>query len=142
MAASSLTAVEVGIAKSRRESSVGNYTDALHTLTAIKEKSNSVNAVHGEIIRIHIILGDHETIALSPMVAPAVTKQRIDPYDELLFIQIELSRVSTSGELTHSLQSATSLFQKYRNVLDSEGSHEGVVSCHENAFEIGSYLLT
>ena len=128
MAALSLTTVEVAIAESRRESSVGNFPDALRVLTAIDETSSSVQALRGEIFRLRIVLGDHKAITLPSTITPPIAQQGNELYNELLFIQIELSRVSTSGELAQSLQSATSLFQKYKNLLESKNLDSGVVS--------------
>ncbi|KAF4627856.1 hypothetical protein G7Y89_g10298 [Cudoniella acicularis] len=122
MAASSSMAAGAAIAESRRESSVENFPDALRILTVIHETSSSVRA---EIFRIRIILGDHKPIAFTSTVTPPVA-QGDEPYNELLFIQTELSRVSANGELAQSLQSATSLFQKYKNVLDP-GQSDSVV---------------
>jgi hypothetical protein len=128
MAASSLIGAEAATAESRRESSVGNFPDALRILTTLDATSSSAHAVRGELLRICIILGDHKQIAVTSTVNPLVTQQGHELYNDLFTIQIGLSRISTDGELAQSLQSATSLFQKHKNMLESENSDGVVVS--------------
>lgn len=133
MAAFSSMEAEDVIGESRRESSVGNFPDALHILTAADEASSSLPAIRAEMGRICIILGDHQRALLASTVNPGITQRGNGMYNDLLFIQCQLSRISTDGELGQSLRLATSLFQKWKQILESESSDDiGVSRKHHN----------
>lgn len=123
---SSLTRVEAALATSRRESSAGNFTTALELLTVVPENATSTQETLCEIFRLRLILGDHRSISLTSVSTTAT--EHIEQYDELLSVQVALSRVSTAGELSESLEIATPLFCKYKNSLESEDTDYVIVS--------------
>ena|SRR2546423_4845430 len=144
MPAAILNVVQAAIAESRRQSSIGKFDVALNTLAKVRSDEpchGAEYALRTEISRIHLILGDHKSLSLSTHTTDS-REQGSDPYQELMFIQTELNRISTSLELAGPLQSAASLFQKYLPVLDSEHGNECVVSSFSGMFQDGSIWLT
>jgi hypothetical protein len=136
MAAAISNAVQAAITESRHQSSIGKFGDALNSLARVRSDEpchGAEHALQAEISRIHLILGDHKSLSLSAHTTGS-PEQGSDPYQELRFIQGELNRVSTSLELAGPLQSAASLFQKYRPILDSEHRNECVVSLLSDVF--------
>ncbi|KAL5314476.1 hypothetical protein ACEPPN_017116 [Leptodophora sp. 'Broadleaf-Isolate-01'] len=120
MATLTLAAVEEVIADSRRESSVGNFPEALLTLRALDGASSSAYLVRKEVCRLRIILGDHKSITLTPSATLPIDQQESETYNDLLCIQLHLSRISGGGDIAQSLQSAKSLFQRYEKDVTSE----------------------
>lgn len=128
MADLSLATVEEVMVESRHESSVGNFPDALQILSAIDGPSSSTYAVRTEICRLRIILGDHKSIALSGPPTIPIDRQESETFNDLLDIQLRLSRISTCGDIAQSLQPAKSLFEKYGQDMVSEELQSSVVS--------------
>ena len=144
MAAAISNVVQAAITESRYQSSIGKFDDALNSLAKVRSDEpchGSEHALQAEISRIHLILGDHKLPPLSTH-ATGSPEQGSDPYQELRFIQSELNRVSTSLELAGPLQSAASLFQKYRPLLDSERRNECIVSLLLDVFRKDDIQLT
>ena len=144
MAAALSSVVQAAISESRHQSSIDKFDDALNCLAKVRSDESCHDAEHAleaEISRIHLILGDHKSLSLSTHTTGS-PEQGSDPYQELRFIQSELNCVSTSLELAGPLQSAASLFQKYRPVLDSEHRDECVVSLLSDVFPKDSVRLT
>ena len=122
-----MTVVEAALAASRRESSAGNFTTALELLTVVPENATSAQELLCEIFRLRLILGDHRSINLTS-VSTTATERAPEKYDELLSVQVALSRVSTAGELSESLEIAAPLFHKYKSSLESEDTDCVIVS--------------
>lgn len=130
MAAAISNVVLAAITESRRESNVNKFDDALNILAkACSDEpcDGDECALQTEISRIHLILGDHKSVALLTDTTDS-PEQMSDPHQELRSVQSEFNRVSTSLELAGPLQCAALLFQKYLPLLYLEHGNECVVS--------------
>lgn len=115
--------IEPAIAQSRLQSQVGNFTDALDILVKARSLDHAEDMdsqFQAEINRISLIRGHHKSLPVFP--------QNIQPgrdtCTDLMSIQTALSLVSSNLDLTHSLESASSLFKLYKPALEVKQDDE------------------